>query len=113
MLDINNIFKKLQNMNVEAVIYKFGEYLNELTKNIYCNKDVKLYEFIFLQEVHFPNMERYDKVLSDAAVYSRKYLNSIFTRKSESASIKNSELVQIYQEFQTFSANFNSVKEFM
>lgn len=43
--------------------------------------------------MHFPNIERYDKVLTDAAVLSRRYLNSIFTRKD----------AQLYQpDFQPF-----------
>lgn len=58
-----------------------GEYLNDLIRNAHCTRDPKLYEFLLQQEVHFPNIERYDKVLSDAAVLSRRYLNSIFTRK--------------------------------
>ncbi len=58
-----------------------GEYLNDLVRNAHCSGDPKLYEFLLQQEVHFPNIERYDKVLSDAAVLSRRYLNSIFTRK--------------------------------
>jgi len=39
-----------------------------------------------MQEVHFPNIERFDKLLSDAAVLSRRYLNTIFTRKDSQPS---------------------------
>lgn len=50
-------------------------------KNPHCNRDTKLYEFIFAQQIEFPNIEKYDKVLTDAANLSRRYLNTIFTRK--------------------------------
>ena len=56
-------------------------YLNDLLVNPHTKQDPTLYEFIFQQEVTFPHLERYSKVLSDAAMLSRRYLNSIFTRK--------------------------------
>ena len=84
VLDINNTFRLKQ--SPQHCLFLIGEYLNDLIRNAHCGKDPKLYEFLFQQEVHFPNIERYDKVLSDAAVLSRRYLNSIFTRKDSQQS---------------------------
>lgn len=95
VLDLNNIFKRKEPL--ERAIIEICEYLNDLAKNGHCNVDSKLYEFLFHQEVYFPNIERYDKVLSDAAVYSRRYLNSIFTRKEiKEVQAEYRELVTLY-----------------
>lgn len=90
-----------------------GEYLNDLVRNVHCQRDEKLYEFLFQQEVHFPNIERYDKILSDAAVLSRRYLNSIFTRK-DTQTEQQPEFTDLFMTFQALkkmSANFKDLQE--
>jgi hypothetical protein len=86
------------------------DYLNDLIHNAHCSRDPKLFEFLLQQEVHFPNIERYDKVLSDAAVLSRRYLNSIFTRKD--TQIKDPQFENFYhvhQALQKTTQNFREV----
>jgi hypothetical protein len=91
---------------------KIKEYLNDLIHNPHCKTDPKLYEFIFQQEVHFPHLERYDKVLEDAAVMSRRYLNTIFTRKQYGeVQLEDKDMLAIYGEFKLFSTSFRAARE--
>ena len=55
VLDLNNIFVKEKDEEAER-LPKISEYLNDLLKNPHCNRDPKLFEFVFQQEVHFPNI---------------------------------------------------------
>lgn len=76
--------------------------------------DPKLYEFIFQQEVAFPNLERYNKVLSDAAMMSRRYLNTIFTRKQYGdVHIEDKDMLAVFEEFQLFATSFRATREIM
>ena len=81
-------------------------------KSPHCHLDPKLYEFIFQQEVHFPEVKRYDKVLHDAATISRKYLNTIFTRKQYGeVQAEDQEMLQHYQDFKDFAVAYRAVKD--
>lgn len=83
-----------------------------MLKNPHCNRDPKLFEFVFQQEVHFPNIERYDKVLLDAAVLSRRYLNAIFTRKNSGEVLsEDKELLAVYDRFTNFCTTYRAVRE--
>ena len=51
-------------------------------------------------------------MLSDAAVMSRRYLNTIFTRKQYGeVQAEDKEVLATYDEFKTFSTSFRSVRE--
>lgn len=109
VLDISNTFRRKQ--PPEACLGLIGEYLNELIANPHCSRDPKLYEFLFMQEVHFPNIERYDKVLTDAAVLSRRYLNSFFTRKPSQDSQAHFEtFLQTRQALEKTKEGFGQVR---
>jgi hypothetical protein len=110
VLDINNTFRLKQ--TPEHCLVLIGEYLNDILRNAHCTHDPKLYEFLFQQEVHFPNIERFDKVLSDAAVLSRRYLNSIFTRKdSQLSQPEFDHFFDTRRLLQKTSSNFNELRK--
>lgn len=80
--------------------------------NHFTKPDKKYYEFLFDQEVDFPEELMYDKVLSRAAAYSRTYLNKIFTRQDlnleDHPEVK--KFVIIWEDFKHFKDSFNQVE---
>jgi hypothetical protein len=67
-----------------------------------------------MQEVHFPNIERFDKLLSDAAVLSRRYLNTIFTRKDSQPSQTEFEaFIETHRVLVKATFNFTQLVKFL
>lgn len=110
VLDLNHSFKRKQGL--PEIILQIGQYLNDLASSPITAADPKLYEFLLHQEVSFPNIERYDKVLSDAAVLSRRYLNTIFTRHAPSAHQDYLELRTAWLQFSHFANSLSEISRF-
>ena len=56
----------------------------------------------------------YDKVLEDAAMLSRRYLNTIFTRKQYGeVVIEDEDMLAAFGEFMEFGVCFRAVKEIL
>lgn len=64
------------------MLQKIQSYFNNISKDFYCSGDLKVFQLFFYDKsIRNQQDSSYEKVLSKAATYSRKYLNSIFARK--------------------------------
>lgn len=70
---------------LDEVLLLAEDYAEDLRANEHCGRDSKVYCFLMEQPMMLPRVEYYTRVLSSASNMSKKYLNTIFTRKQQPA----------------------------
>lgn len=79
MLHLGTLYER--GIGVDQLMDQVEAYLEEIRNNHTCCQDAKYYCFLFEQAMVLPREQSYAKVLVNASNMSRKYLNTIFTRK--------------------------------
>lgn len=75
-----------------------------MARDFYCSGDQRVFDLLFNHEFVAQEQNTYEKVLSKAVLYSRKYLNSIFARKElhQFSNPYTNEMLESYKELQEF-----------